>query len=89
MHKFQLGNKIKDLVSGAVGITTGRIQYINGCVQYNIQQPVDKDGKQPDSFYYDQNQLEFVDEGIADKVKSNVAGSPDTGAANSQPRARQ
>lgn len=88
-HKFVLGNRIKDLVSGVEGITTSRIEYINGCVQYSISPAADKDGKQPESFHYDQNQLEFVDDGIAAKVKANVAGEPDTGAAPSRPRVRQ
>lgn len=86
-HKFELGNKIKDLVSGVEGITTGRIEYLNGCVQYNITPPADKDGKAINSFYYDQNQLELVSVGIAKKVvTANPAGDPNTGAAPSQPK---
>ena len=89
-HKFKLGNKIKDLVSGVEGITTGRIEYLNGCVQYNITPPADKDGKQAESFYYDQNQLVIVDDGISTKITTgNPAGNKNTGAAPTKPRSRQ
>lgn len=68
-HKFKLGNKIRDLVSGLEGITTGRIEYLNGCVQYNIHpEAKDGDSKNEKVYYYDEQQCELVDAGIADKV---------------------
>lgn len=88
-HKFELGNRIKDLVSGVEGITTGRIEYLNGCVQYNIIPAVDKDGKAVESYYHDQNQLVLIGEGITKQIKTgNPAGSKNTGAAPSQPKVR-
>lgn len=83
MSKFKLGNTLRDRVTGVQGITTGKIEYLNGCVQWNIHPKADKDGKPVESFYYDEQQLELVDEGIASQnsgkretSKPSVGGAP-------------
>jgi|GEM_PF-913299 hypothetical protein len=63
-HKFQLGVKLRDTVSGFTGIAIGRIEYLNGCWQYGIRPTLDKDGKIPDAHWIDEQQLEIVDTGL-------------------------
>lgn len=63
--KFKLGNTLRDKVTGVTGMTTGYLTYYNGCRQWNIHPKVGDDGKQQDALYYDEQQLEFVDDGIA------------------------
>lgn len=72
-HKFQLGQRIKDLVSGITGITTSRIEYLNGCWQYSIRLPYkDGDSKLAESYWFDQDQLVLIDNGILEeKGKTN------------------
>lgn len=79
--KFKLGNKIRDKVTGVEGITTGYVTYMNGCIQWNIHPKADKEGKTTDANYYDEQQLEFIDDGIAD-----VASNKKTGGANTKVR---
>ena len=76
MPRFELGDKVKDNVSGLEGIATGRLEYLNGCVQYGVSGAVGKDGKIPETVYIDHTQLELV-EAKAVKVKAK-----DTGGAN-------
>jgi hypothetical protein len=41
-YNIMLGDKVKDKVSGFVGIVVGRIEFINGCVQYLIAKKANK-----------------------------------------------
>jgi hypothetical protein len=48
VERFELGVKLRDKVSEVEGICIGcigRIEYLNGCVQYAIKPKVTKDGK--------------------------------------------
>jgi hypothetical protein len=76
--KIELGNRARCIVTGFTGIAVSRIEYLNGCVQLCIKAPVDKDGKESDGLYIDDQQLEFVDEGI--KVQPKNTGGPRTNA---------
>lgn len=62
--KFELGSRLRDKVDGMTGIATARCLYLNGCVQYCIKPHVDKDGKNVDGMFVDEQQLELVDEGV-------------------------
>lgn len=84
--KFQLGNTIRDRVSGVEGITTAYVTFMNGCIQWSIHPKADKDGKLVEANYYDEQQLEFVDDGIATSGKSAKTTESKTGGANSRIR---
>jgi len=58
--------EVRDRVTGLRGIVTGRTEYINGCVQWLVKPPVDKDGKLVDGCWIDTIQLEVVGPGIAE-----------------------
>lgn len=76
-HKFKLGSKIRDMVSGLTGITTSRIEYLNGCIQYSIRMPLKETAVNlPESYWFDEAQLEFIDNGIVVEQKSN--GGPES-----------
>ena len=71
---IQLGDKIRDKVSGLTGIATGRIEYLNGCIQYGIT-PQAKDGKTADTCYFDERQIEVVKK-LAVVVEKKTTGGP-------------
>ena len=73
---FELGTKVKDIVTGTAGICVVRSEHLNGCVQYGIRQSVDKDGKVPETYWADSQQLEHVGQGIAAKIKKTFTGGP-------------
>lgn len=55
--KFELGDKVKDIVTGITGHIMARSEFITGCDQYGISPKVGKDGKRPDWEYFDENRL--------------------------------
>ena len=90
MHRFTLGEKIRDKVSGLEGIASARLEYLNGCVQYCISPRIDKDGKRVEGWYVDQQTLELVGSGITgmldhmkkqadiNEVPASATGGPST-----------
>lgn len=73
-----LGSKVREITTGFVGITTAKIEYLNGCIQYCVTPPVDKDGNRVDSCYIDWQSLEYIDEGV--NVKGKGTGGPSANA---------
>jgi len=67
--KFQLGEKVKDRVTGFKGTITARIEYLNGCLQYCVEPKVGKEGKMEKAQYVDEGQLEFISSKKKDKEK--------------------
>lgn len=81
--KFPLGIRAKDITCGFEGVITGRLQHLNGCIQYMITPNVDKDGERQDSWNIDEGQLVKVDNGIhkkTNKPAKEPTGGPATRA---------
>jgi hypothetical protein len=60
MKQVLLGQKVKDVVSGAEGIVVQITQYMYGCPRVGIQAPVGTDGKIPDTQDIDLPQLDIL-----------------------------
>lgn len=53
MSKINLGDKVKDTITGFTGIAVAKTLWINGCTRINVQpEGLNKDGKafEPDTF---------------------------------------
>ena len=72
--EIELGNKVRDKVTGFEGIATAKIEYINGCIQFCVKPKVKEDGKMPDGEYIDVDELEIVDKGII--IEADSTGGP-------------
>jgi len=59
-HIVELGDHVRDTVSGFEGVAVARTEYLNGCARVGVQPPVDKDGKLPEAHHFDEPQLEVV-----------------------------
>ena len=70
---IELGAKVRDKVTGFLGIATSRCEYLNGCVQYGVKTKVDKEGKMVEIEYIDEQQLEVMP-GRKPKVKAKPTG---------------
>ena len=57
---INLGDKVKDVVTGFTGIVIARTEWLVGCVRCVVQPPVDKDGKVPENQAFDEPQLELI-----------------------------
>ena len=68
--KFELGERVKDVVTGISGVVMARSQFITGCDQYGIcDTKPKKDGSRPDWEYFDENRL--IKDGKGIKLPSN------------------
>ncbi len=61
---IELGQKVKDLVTGFEGIVTAKAEYLNGCVQYCVMPTQTEKGKRPDGEYVDEGQLKVISQGL-------------------------
>jgi hypothetical protein len=66
-----LGTRMKDTVTGFEGIAVAKIEFLNGCVQYNLKPKLDKDGKIVEAQMFDSQQLIVVDDGLAKAKKKD------------------
>lgn len=62
--KIQLGMKVKDKVTGFIGVVENRATYLHGCDRLCIQPPVKEDGTIPKSEMIDEPQLEILMGGV-------------------------
>ena len=72
--EIELGNKVRDKVTGFEGIAIAKIEYINGCIQFCVKPKVKEDGKMPDGEYIDVDDLEIVYKGII--IEADSTGGP-------------
>ena len=57
---IQLGQKVKDVITGAVGVAIARTEWLYGCIRITFQPARREDGKVPDTICVDEGQLEAV-----------------------------
>ncbi len=75
-----LGKKVKDKITGFVGIAVGYCSYLTGCNQYGVAPPV-KDGKICDTSWFDEGRIEVIGKGVSvGKVLGATPGGPNRDA---------
>ena len=52
--EIQLGDRVKDKITGFTGIAVSRTEYINGCVQYTVAPKVKKGNEIQEAMDVDQ-----------------------------------
>lgn len=65
---MKLGDKVKDRITGFVGIATARCVYLNGCVQIQITPPA-KNNETQKVTWIDEDQIEVLQ---TNKVKEST-----------------
>jgi len=84
----ELGQKVRDIVTGFTGIATAKVEYLNGCVQFHVRPTVatPKKGESqeyPDGKYIDVEQLRVVGKS---KIKLQPRdGEPPSGGIRAYP----
>lgn len=74
---IQLGQKVKDKITGFTGIVIGRAEYLTGCNQFGVQPEVGKDGKVEGATWFDEGRLQKIGVGItAKQVSADKNGGP-------------
>lgn len=69
-----LGDKVKDLVTGFTGIAVGKTTWLYGCHRISVQPLVDKEGKMVDALTFDEPQLEVIKPRKKEKVDRTKGG---------------
>jgi hypothetical protein len=73
--KVELGDRVKDSISGCQGIAIARTTYLTGCDRIGVQGEALKDGAPIDWQWFDVNQLKVVKKG-AKKIVGEKPGGP-------------
>jgi len=71
---INLGDKVKDTVSGFQGVAIARHTYEQGCERISVQPPVGKDGILPDQASFDEPQLKVLKRKKIIVKKTSVGG---------------
>ncbi len=66
---FNMGDKVKDVVTGYTGIVVTRIDYMTGCNHYGVESVVEKPGDEPKYQNCDEQRLELVEAGAVNLVR--------------------
>lgn len=59
---IQLGQRLKDKVTGFEGIASGKAEYLTGCTQWSLQPKVKEDGSFIEGRWFDEGRLVILDE---------------------------
>ena len=78
-YRFNLGDRVADLVTAFSGIVIGRSDYISGCDTYGVQAETLKDGMPLEIKWFDDPRLILVKAGVL-AAFVNERAVKDTGA---------
>jgi len=71
---IELGNKVRDNITGFEGIVVARTEWINGCIRFHVQpEKLTKDGKIIDDEWFDAQRLVVVSKAKPKVSKDSVA----------------
>lgn len=75
---LNLGDKVKDRLSGMTGIVTGRTEYLYGCRSVMVNPGVVHEGKPVDSTWLDEDRCELVEAAAVPMpaTAADAAGGP-------------
>jgi hypothetical protein len=75
LNMVNLGDKVKDVVTGLTGIAVAKTHYLQGCARIGVQPQELKDGKPVEASWFDEPQLEVIEVG-AINLKTDQSEKP-------------
>lgn len=81
MH-FNLGDTLKDKITGFKGVAIAHCEYLTGCDQYCLKPKINKDGKVEDGVWVDVESLEKVSGTKAVVINKRLTSGPQSDAPN-------
>lgn len=85
----QLGDEVKDSVSGFRGVVVAVTDWLNGCKRITVQPPIKKDGTLPGTETFDAEQINVVHAGRVKATPSLTGGPKQNPARHPQPTERR
>ena len=88
---IKLGSRVKDIITGYIGITTAYTVWVNGCVRYCIEaEELDKEGKPRVDQWFDEQRIRVLTDTklvtLSNKVSSTGGPMPDPPRVNDPSR---
>lgn len=74
--RIELGDLVKDRLSGLTGVVTGKCAYISGCRHAVVTPQEVKDGKPVDGSWINEDALDVVEKSAVVYHKNNIGGPP-------------
>ena len=74
-HKVKLGDRVVDVHTGFEGTVMARAEYMYGCVQIQVQPKVKEDGDFVKHQWFDEPQLELVEDNGGDDSEPRHGGN--------------
>lgn len=74
MFKHELGSKARSKTTLFVGVIVSRSQALYGCNRYYLQAQAGKDNKLPDSYWFDEDDLDILEKPKVKKSDKNTGG---------------
>lgn len=82
MEKINLGDTVKDSITGFTGVVAVRAEWLSGCARISVQSTkLDKEGKPIELVTFDENQLTLVKRAKPEYVDRSVGGPRNDKAA--------
>ena len=72
----QLGDRVKDPITGLTGIAICITTWLHGCIRIGVQPESHKDGKKADDVYFDVSQLVLVKKRVHIPMVLSVGPEP-------------
>jgi hypothetical protein len=70
------GTRVKSHITGFAGMITCRADHLYGCNRYYVTPPVGTDGKLPDGYWFDEAELDVVEEDALSPKNNDRGGFP-------------
>jgi len=75
---INLGDEVKDKVSGFRGIAVARHEYLQGCNRISVQPPINENGELPEVKSFDEPQLAVITTGKVNRdAPADNTGGPE------------
>jgi len=72
---IELGQEVRDKVTGFSGIASGKSEYLSGCTHICIQPKVKRGNKElPEPQWFDEPMVEVIGKAKIKKVTTNIGG---------------
>ena len=74
--KIELGQMAKDTITNFRGVVVGKTTWLNGCARYGLQPKNLKDGIPIEVQWFDEGQLEIIEDSEQIEPRDNDRGGP-------------
>lgn len=81
-----LGDKVRDKITGMTGIVTSRTEHLYGCNHLWVNPQELKDGKPVEGAYFDEDRVEVLERSVIKPTPAAVRDNPGSVAGLPPPR---